>query len=160
MKHWDDNVRFVGYWELGEALKVEGAVPEKVVCSLYYRPAGLKPFAAPVLTGVARRNSYANFTVANDVKTTLAKAGDSTKGWLVLAPIPFQDQTSEGALKALDHEQVSPEPGLRDALVHGFAMLVNEASDVVGGRGRRLLRQPARFTRHDERGEPRRECRR
>ena len=35
------------------------------------------------------------------------------KQWLVLAPIPFQDQTSEGALKALDQEQVSPEPGLR-----------------------------------------------
>jgi hypothetical protein len=35
------------------------------------------------------------------------------KQWLVLAPIPFQDQTSPGALKALDQEQVSPEPGLR-----------------------------------------------
>jgi WD40 repeat protein len=33
--------------------------------------------------------------------------------WLVLAPIPFQDQTGEGALKALDQEQVTPEPGLR-----------------------------------------------
>ncbi len=35
------------------------------------------------------------------------------KQWLVLAPIPFQDRTSVGALKALDQEQVSPEPGLR-----------------------------------------------
>ena len=35
------------------------------------------------------------------------------KQWLVLAPIPFQDQSGEGALKALDQEQVSPEPELR-----------------------------------------------
>jgi WD40 repeat protein/serine/threonine protein kinase len=35
------------------------------------------------------------------------------KQWLVLAPIPFQDQTGEGALKALDQQQVSQEPGLR-----------------------------------------------
>jgi WD40 repeat protein/tRNA A-37 threonylcarbamoyl transferase component Bud32 len=35
------------------------------------------------------------------------------KRWLVLVPIPFQNQTGEGALKALDQEQVTPEPGLR-----------------------------------------------
>jgi WD40 repeat protein/serine/threonine protein kinase len=37
----------------------------------------------------------------------------AVKQWLVLAPIPFQDQTSGGAMKALDQEQVSPESGLR-----------------------------------------------
>jgi WD40 repeat protein/serine/threonine protein kinase len=37
----------------------------------------------------------------------------AVKQWLVLAPIPFQEQTVEGALKALDQEQVSPESGLR-----------------------------------------------
>jgi hypothetical protein len=35
------------------------------------------------------------------------------KQWLVLAPIPFQQQTGEGALKALDQEQVSRDPGFR-----------------------------------------------
>jgi WD40 repeat protein len=42
-----------------------------------------------------------------------AHAPGAIKQWLVLAPIPFQEQTGEGALKALDQEQVSPEPGLR-----------------------------------------------
>ncbi len=89
MMHWDDNVRFVGYWELGDQLQVDGAVPEKIACSVYYRPAGLAPFAAPV--GDARKASYVNFTVADDVKTSLAKAGDNPKGWLILAPMNNTD---------------------------------------------------------------------
>jgi WD40 repeat protein/tRNA A-37 threonylcarbamoyl transferase component Bud32 len=42
-----------------------------------------------------------------------AHAPGAIKQWLVLAPVPFPDQTGKGALKALDQEQVSPEPGLR-----------------------------------------------
>jgi WD40 repeat protein/serine/threonine protein kinase len=37
----------------------------------------------------------------------------AVKQWLVLAPVPFQDQNREGALKALDQEQISPEAKLR-----------------------------------------------
>jgi hypothetical protein len=92
MMHWDDNVRFVGYWGLGDTIEVDGAVPEKIMCSMYYRPAGLKPFAAPVVTGLARTNSFGNFTVADEVKATLAKAGDSPKGWLILAPMNNTDE--------------------------------------------------------------------
>ena len=36
---WDDYVQFTGYWETGDRLKVIGGVPEKIVCSLYHRPA-------------------------------------------------------------------------------------------------------------------------
>ncbi len=42
-----------------------------------------------------------------------AQAPGAIKQWLVLAPIPSQDQSVEGALKALEQEQVSPKPGLR-----------------------------------------------
>jgi hypothetical protein len=36
---WGPDVQFIGYWELGDALQVDGGVPEKVVCSIYYKPA-------------------------------------------------------------------------------------------------------------------------
>ena len=34
-----NHVKFTGYWELGDLLQIEGGVKEKIVCSLYYRPA-------------------------------------------------------------------------------------------------------------------------
>jgi hypothetical protein len=70
---------------------VDGAIPEKIACSVYYRPAGLAPFAAPVVTGEARRTSPLNITVSDDAKAFLAKAGDSSKGWLILAPMNNTD---------------------------------------------------------------------
>jgi WD40 repeat protein/serine/threonine protein kinase len=52
-------------------------------------------------------------TAVEHERALRAQDPGAIKQWLVLAPIPFQDQTSGGALKALDQEQVSPEPGLR-----------------------------------------------
>ena len=118
MMHWDDNVRFIGYWELADALKVEGAVPEKIACSLYCRPAGLKPFDAPVQPAAVRTGAFQGFIVADDVKASLAKAGDNPKGWLILAPMNNTDEDVVLTLK----------PNLA-AL--GFASLANgRASDL------------------------------
>jgi len=36
---WGTDIEFIGYWELGDALGMEGGVPEKIVCSIYYKPA-------------------------------------------------------------------------------------------------------------------------
>ena len=40
---WDDYVQFTGYWEPSDRLKVIGRAPEKMVCSLYHRPAAPPP---------------------------------------------------------------------------------------------------------------------
>jgi len=66
---WDDNVRFVGYWELGDLLQVEGGVKEKIVCSLYYRPA------------------------------VEEAAGTRSKPWLMLAPMNNTDEDITLTLK-------------------------------------------------------------
>jgi len=59
---WDDSIQFTGYWDLGETLEMDGAVPEKVVCSVYFKPAG---------TGAD---------------------GKATKPWLMLVPMNNTDQ--------------------------------------------------------------------
>ena len=98
--------------------KVDGAVPEKIACSVYCRPAGLAPFAAPVVAGEARKTHFANFIVADDVKTSLAKAGDSPQGWLILAPMNNTDEDVTLTLK----------PNLATL---GFSSLANgQASDL------------------------------
>jgi dipeptidyl aminopeptidase/acylaminoacyl peptidase len=48
------------------------------------------------------------------------------KQWLVLAPIPFADRTHEGALKALDQEQIQPEGELRPRAGHRVKVGQNE----------------------------------
>ena len=37
---WDDTIEFMGYWDLGDSIEMIGGVPEKIVCSVYYKPAG------------------------------------------------------------------------------------------------------------------------
>lgn len=63
---WDDAVRFRGYWDLADTLVVEGSVPEKVACSLYFRPAMKddrgKP-SKPWLMLVAMNNSDEDVTI-------------------------------------------------------------------------------------------------
>jgi len=63
---WDEAVRFRGYWELGDRLIVDGGVPEQIVCSLFYRPAGKdadgKP-TKPWLMLAAMNNSDEDATI-------------------------------------------------------------------------------------------------
>jgi hypothetical protein len=44
---FDDTMQFIGYWALGNALRIEGGEPEKIVCSLYFKPAGKDAQGAP-----------------------------------------------------------------------------------------------------------------
>ncbi|MBI4024393.1 MAG: hypothetical protein HY360_05390 [Verrucomicrobia bacterium] len=93
LMHWDDAVRFVGYWDLGDLLQVEGGVPDQVVCAVYYRPAGLPKPDVPELEEIVEKgHKYDPFTVPGETREFLRTIGDSEKGWLVLAPMNNTDQ--------------------------------------------------------------------
>jgi len=73
---WDDSLQFTGYWELGDALEMDGYVPEKVVCSLYYKPRGKDADGnqtGPWLFLAAMNNSDKDVTVT--LKPNLKKYG-------------------------------------------------------------------------------------
>jgi hypothetical protein len=95
--HWDDRVRFVGYWEASDLVRVGGGVPEKIVCSVYYRPAGL---GRPV---VPRWNptkvTHGTFTVPDAARTFLRAQGERDGGWLILVPVNNTDQDVTLTLK-------------------------------------------------------------
>jgi hypothetical protein len=73
---FDDSVRFIGYWQLGDALKVEGGIPERVVCSVFYKP-GRKDNSGktspPVYLLAPMNNTDEDITLV--LKPNLAKFG-------------------------------------------------------------------------------------
>jgi hypothetical protein len=99
MMRWDDHVRFLGYWQLGDALTVEGGAPEQIVCSVYYRPSGLPVPIVPEMRQQDRITTYRNFIVGEEVKQTLRELGESNDGWLVLVPMNNSDQDVTLTLK-------------------------------------------------------------
>jgi hypothetical protein len=112
---WDDKVRFLGYWELGNALTVEGGIPEQVVCSVYYRPPGSGKSAAPDVreeTKFSPAGVWGRFTLDPAVKDALYARGNSKAGWLILTPMNNTDADVTLTLK----------PNLRQL---GFSRLAN-----------------------------------
>jgi hypothetical protein len=93
MMRWDDAVRFVGYWDLGDLLQVEGGVKDKIVCAVYYRPAGLPKPDVPDLEEIVQKgNRFNSFSVSEDTRAYLRQVGESENGWLVLAPMNNSDE--------------------------------------------------------------------
>ncbi|MBI4028425.1 MAG: hypothetical protein HY360_25795 [Verrucomicrobia bacterium] len=92
LMRWDEPVRFVGYWELDDRLEMAGRMPEKVECSLYYRPAGLAPPNTEAVDFTKDPESWRRFVVAPKVKAQLRSAGGATTGWLILAPMNNTDE--------------------------------------------------------------------
>ena len=90
---WDDYVQFTGYWETGDRLKVIGGAPEKIVCSLYHRPASAPP--PVVVANSAAYNpaaAFSTFYTADRCRTNLKAAGANEKGWLILTPMNNTDE--------------------------------------------------------------------
>jgi hypothetical protein len=87
---WDQHVNFVGYWELGDLLTVEGGVEDQVVCSLYSRPGRAGPPEAPY--PVDRPHDWADFSMSEQARAYLQQAGASEAGWLILVPMNNTDQ--------------------------------------------------------------------
>jgi hypothetical protein len=89
---WDEHVQFTGYWEADRYLKMDGGVPEKIVCSLYHRPSDAPP---PVfITDSAAYNPEVSsiFHTADNCRANLKSAGASKNGWLILAPMNNTDE--------------------------------------------------------------------
>ncbi|MCL5674446.1 MAG: DUF6067 family protein [Candidatus Omnitrophica bacterium] len=91
MMEWDNSVRFLGYWENGNVLKMKGGIPEKIVCSLYWRPTGLPKPKVPVIPQNIRAVDFENFSVTGATKKYLLDAGTSPNGWIMLAPMNNTD---------------------------------------------------------------------
>ena len=96
LMHWDDQVKFLGYWDNAKALKVDGGVPEKVVCSLYYRPA---KSGKPAIGPVSMSDQEGTFRISTNAMKWLAQAGERTDGWVMLAPMNNTDQDVTLTLK-------------------------------------------------------------
>jgi len=90
--HWDRHVQFTGYWELRDELKMDGCVPEQIVCSIYRRPPGMPKPDIKYPVEDHSPTSWANFHVADDVRAKLAAIGDNRAGWLLVAPMNNTDQ--------------------------------------------------------------------
>jgi len=90
---WDDKVKFIGYWELGDALRVEGGVPERIVCSVFCRPAhSVAPHRLDFGDEeIDKMMPFGQFHVAENVKSFLRAAGKNKRGWLILAPFNNSD---------------------------------------------------------------------
>lgn len=75
----DDSVRFIGHWEITDELTIAGGEPEKVVCSIYFKPpAGAQANAqSSWLMLVPFNNTDSDVTV--HLKPNLAKFGLESK---------------------------------------------------------------------------------
>jgi hypothetical protein len=87
---WDDQVRFLGYWEAGDAVRVGGGVPEKVVCSVYYRPGGVGAPRVPKWD--AKKVTFGTFRIPESASAFLHTAGQSAGGWVILVPMNNTDE--------------------------------------------------------------------
>lgn len=109
---WDDHVKFIGYWDLGDALQVEGGIPEKIVCSVFYRPAGPPSNPRIATLNLDALCPFGKMSVGDATKSFLRAAGARKDGWLVLAPFNNTDEDATVTLR----------PNLKK---FGFASLAN-----------------------------------
>jgi hypothetical protein len=104
---WDDQVQFAGYWErshhvgrslrdrqrvserLDHVVQADGGVPDQIVCSVYWRPAGLSPPDVPAAEEAPA--AWGKFFVPDDAKAILRRCGTRPEGWLILVPMNNTD---------------------------------------------------------------------
>jgi hypothetical protein len=70
-------------------VQVDGGVPDQIVCSVYWRPAGLSPPAVPAPEEA--RAAWGKFHVPDNAKTFLRQCGTRPEGWLILVPMNNTD---------------------------------------------------------------------